>query len=221
MQINYLLENQGSYQPLCHLFSQIISNWYATILDIFYVFMVSDQRAFSSKSYDLVPTCIVGRGTCLVGHLFAWQHFLFDVFLLLLLVSEEGCYLWLATSWENLFMPYANNKGADQPAHPRSLISFFVVRCLGCIISLVSISEISRLKLASRAEQPVWVLPGRNPRRQVFSWRGSIVAHPGDFSIVIMLEQQHWTQVVAELLEKQMNSSSFTLFDNTCDIHNY
>ena len=35
-----------------------------------------------------------------------------------------------ATSWENLYMPYANNKGADQPAHPRSLISAFVVRCL-------------------------------------------------------------------------------------------
>ena len=31
-----------------------------------------------------------------------------------------------ATSWENLFMPYANNKGADQPAHPRSLISAFI-----------------------------------------------------------------------------------------------
>ena len=25
-----------------------------------------------------------------------------------------------ATSWENLFLPYANNKGADQPVHPRS-----------------------------------------------------------------------------------------------------
>ena len=40
---------------------------------------------------------------------------------------------------------YANNKGADQPAHPRSLISAFVVRCKDSIISLVSISEISRL----------------------------------------------------------------------------
>ena len=27
-------------------------------------------------------------------------------------------------------LPYANNKGAGQPAHPRSLISAFVVRCL-------------------------------------------------------------------------------------------
>ena len=42
-------------------------------------------------------------------------------------------------------MPYANNKGADQPAHPRSLISTFVVRCLDSIIPLVSISEMSRL----------------------------------------------------------------------------
>ena len=50
-----------------------------------------------------------------------------------------------ATSWENLFIPYANNKGADQSAHPRSVISAFVVRCLDRIILLVSISEISSL----------------------------------------------------------------------------
>ena len=42
-------------------------------------------------------------------------------------------------------MSYANNKGADQPAHPCSLISAFVVRCLDSIISLDSIAEISRL----------------------------------------------------------------------------
>ena len=39
-------------------------------------------------------------------------------------------------------LPCANNKGSDQPAHPHSLISAFVVRCLDSIISLVSISEI-------------------------------------------------------------------------------
>ena len=38
-------------------------------------------------------------------------------------------YNW-ATSWEKLFMPYDNNKGTVQPAHPRSLISAFVVCCL-------------------------------------------------------------------------------------------
>ena len=41
-------------------------------------------------------------------------------------------------------LSYANNKGADQPAHPRSLISAFVVRCLDSILSLESIADISR-----------------------------------------------------------------------------
>ena len=50
-------------------------------------------------------------------------------------------------------MSYANNKGADQPAHPRSLISTFVVRCLDSIISLDTIAEISRLWLVSVTEQ--------------------------------------------------------------------
>ena len=50
-------------------------------------------------------------------------------------------------------MPYAINKGADQPAHPRSLISIFVVRCLDSIIPLGSISEISSLYLVSVGEQ--------------------------------------------------------------------
>ena len=50
-------------------------------------------------------------------------------------------------------MPYANNKGADEPAHPRSLSSNFVVRCLDSMISLVSILAISWLWLASLAEQ--------------------------------------------------------------------
>ena len=46
-----------------------------------------------------------------------------------------------------------DNKGADEPAQPRSLISIFVVRCLDSIILIVSISEISRLFLASVAAQ--------------------------------------------------------------------
>ena len=58
-------------------------------------------------------------------------------------------------------MPYANNKGKHQPVHLRSLISTFVVRCIDRIIPLVSvipepihaISKVSRLLLASKAEQ--------------------------------------------------------------------
>ena len=50
-------------------------------------------------------------------------------------------------------MSYANNKGADQPPHPRSLISAFVIRCLDSVMSLVSVTKISSLMLASVAEQ--------------------------------------------------------------------
>ena len=42
-------------------------------------------------------------------------------------------------------MSYANNKGADQPRHPRSLISAFAVRCLDSIVYLDSIAKFSRL----------------------------------------------------------------------------
>ena len=49
-----------------------------------------------------------------------------------------------AASWENLIMPYAKNKGTGQPAHPRSLISAFVVRYLNSIIPLLAKAEISR-----------------------------------------------------------------------------
>ena len=50
-------------------------------------------------------------------------------------------------------MPYANNKGADQPVHMHSLISTFVVRYLDSIIPLLAIAEISSIYLVSVAEQ--------------------------------------------------------------------
>ena len=52
------------------------------------------------------------------------------------------------------FLPYANNKGADQPAHPRSLISAFVIHCLDSIIPLLAIAEI--WTLASLCSWAVW-----------------------------------------------------------------
>ena len=63
-----------------------------------------------------------------------------------------------ATLWENLFIPYVNNKGADQPAHSRSLISAFVVCCLN-VKTLTS--------LCSWAGQFESYLVA-NPQRQVF-----------------------------------------------------
>ena len=44
-----------------------------------------------------------------------------------LFVSEPG-------AEKTCLMSYANNKGADQPAHSRSLISIFVVRCLDSML---------------------------------------------------------------------------------------
>ena len=38
---------------------------------------------------------------------------------------------------------FANNTGADQPAHPRSLISAFVIRILESIIYKLATGEIS------------------------------------------------------------------------------
>ena len=63
--------------------------------------------------------------------------------------NQNTCSVIWAISSENLFMLYANNKGADKPAHLHNLISAFVVH----IIPLVSISEISSLELASVAGQ--------------------------------------------------------------------
>ena len=37
---------------------------------------------------------------------------------------------------------FANNRGADQPAHPRSLISAYVIRFLESVISKLATSKI-------------------------------------------------------------------------------
>ena len=44
-----------------------------------------------------------------------------------------------------IVLSYANNKGADQPAHPRSLISAFVVRCVDSMIPMLAKTKLSRL----------------------------------------------------------------------------
>ena len=48
---------------------------------------------------------------------------------------------------------FANNTGADQPAHPRSLISAFVIRFLERTICKPAIGEISIFLLVSVAEE--------------------------------------------------------------------
>ena len=48
---------------------------------------------------------------------------------------------------------FANNKGADQPWHPRSLIRAFVILFLKSIICKLAVSEISTFLLVSVAEE--------------------------------------------------------------------
>ena len=51
---------------------------------------------------------------------------------------------------------FANNKGADQSAHQRSLISAFVIRILESTISKLATSEISTFWLVSVAGETGW-----------------------------------------------------------------
>ena len=67
------------------------------------------------------------------------------------------------------FMSYSNNKDADQPAHPRSLISAFVIPYLDSVMSLVSVTEISSLMLASVAEQASFSLTWSETPEDTFS----------------------------------------------------
>ena len=82
-------------------------------------------------------------------------------------------YIIWATSWENLFLPYANNKGADQPAYLCSLIRAFIFHCLDSLVPLVSIPKISSFKLASVGEQAGLRLTWSQTPKTGFSWRGS------------------------------------------------
>ena len=69
-------------------------------------------------------------------------------------------------------MWFANNSGADQPAHLRRLISAFVIRLFETIIPRLASSAISIFWLVSVAEEAGLNLTCRKPLRQVFSRRG-------------------------------------------------
>ena len=72
-------------------------------------------------------------------------------------------------------MSYANNKGADQPVHLRSLISAFVVRCLDSVMSLVSVTKIASLMLASVAAQASLCLTWSETPEDTFSHDGALI----------------------------------------------
>ena len=50
-------------------------------------------------------------------------------------------FIWALTR-ENLLWEFVKNKGADQPAHLRSLISAFIIPFLDSIISILATTDI-------------------------------------------------------------------------------
>ena len=104
--------------------------------------------------------------------------------------------IWV-TSWENLFMPYENNKGQDQPAHLRSLISTFVIRCLDSIIPVVYRQNFKTLPSFCR---PVCVLPCQKRPKT-----GFLVTRLICFQISLMwlsLDKCLWTEVLKDMLTR-------------------
>ena len=86
--------------------------------------------------------------------------------------------IWASTR-EPCLRGFVNNTGADQPAHPRSLISAFFFCFLESIICKLAAGEISIFKLVSLAEETglkhslsKHPPPPPHPRKQFFSQRG-------------------------------------------------
>ena len=88
-------------------------------------------------------------------------------------------------------MSCANNKGADQPAHPRSLISAFFFRCLDSVMSLVSVTKISSLMLASVAEQASLSLTWKLPKTRFLMTRLIYIQTVLDSFICLFLHFSH------------------------------
>ena len=95
---------------------------------------IYDRHVCSSRSQAGQPCCYCQRPFWTLSQTLGTHH---------TPTIGKNMSIW-ATSWENLFMQYVNNKGADQTAHLCSLISAFAVHCLNSIIPLLAITEISR-----------------------------------------------------------------------------
>ena len=89
---------------------------------------------------------------------------------------------------------FANNTGADQPTHPRSLTSAFVIRILKKkIICKLATGEVSIFQLVPVAEEMVCYWLCWKPGRQVLSRRGQYISTP-------------WKQRFTELFPSFANS---------------
>ena len=105
-------------------------------------------------------------------------------------------------------MSYANNKCADQPAHPRSLISAFVVRCLDSVMSLVSVTKISILMLAPVADQAGLSLTWSETPEDTFSH---------DEAHIKKNKKHYFLCFRRTVLLFQLSFSAYPLINSTCN----
>ena len=81
-------------------------------------------------------------------------------------------------------MPYANNKGADQPMHPRSVISTFIAHSLSSMVPVVAKTEFqdcsSLCSLAGRFESCLITNPedrfSRDETQRIIVFVGKCIA---------------------------------------------
>ena len=97
------------------------------------------------------------------------------LFAIAILPASFGCITNGPGHAKTCLMPYANNKGADQPPHPCRLISTFVVHCLGSMICILAISKSFKI-LASFCSWADWFeyYLVENSPRYIFAWCGSL-----------------------------------------------
>ena len=77
---------------------------------------------------------------------------------------------------------FANNKGADQLGHRRSLISAFVIRFLASSISTIAISEISIFQLVCVAEETGLSIPMSGTPKTGFLMKRPIFKVGGNYT---------------------------------------
>ena len=127
-----------------------------------------------------------------------WAHISFcwfcHVVAHLILVFVLGVHAIEPGHEKTCLMSFADNKSADQPAHPRSLISAFVSRCLDSVMSLVSVTKISSLLLASVAEQASLSLTWSETPEDTFS-HGVAQFNSFNLSNIIVLFQRRFLKV--------------------------